>query len=148
MYIGIMPRVSRIPLKKGIYEEINEHFSYLIASMKSANDIDHFFRVFLTEEERTMLSKRLMLHLLLETGRTGGQIAAILHVSKETIRVHRHVWKSGDELYKNIIKQIAQRKRLKEFWRKVEKVFTPIELALRAKTDMRARAKLASGDWT
>jgi uncharacterized protein YerC len=142
-----MPRASRKRIKRDLEEELKDHFAYLISSLNNSYDIEKFFEDFLTEEEKTMLTKRLMLHLMLENGYKIFQIESVLGLSRETIRVHQNIWSRGSEVYKKIIAKIARREKAKVFWQKVEKIFKPIDLMLRAKNDMKARSKLMGGDW-
>lgn len=142
-----MPRVSRRSVKKDVADELQEHFASLIASLQRTKEIEQFFKDFLTQEEKTMLMKRLMLHLMLENGYQTSQIEAVLSVSRETIRIHKSIWSNGGETYRNIIDKIARRQKTKLLWKKIEKILTPIDLMLRAKSDIKARAKLLSGDY-
>lgn len=147
VYWSYMPRVSRVPINKNLSKELEDHFATLISSLLDSAEIEHFFQEFLTREEKIMLLKRLMLHLMLENGYKVSEIKSMLGMSKETIRVHKNLWIRGGNIYKNIISKLARKEKTKRFWQKVEKILTPVNLALRAKTDMRARAKFASGQW-
>ncbi|HVF69900.1 MAG TPA: Trp family transcriptional regulator [Xanthomonadales bacterium] len=142
-----MPRASKRILNKNIYEELEDHFSFLISSLHSSQDIERFFSDFLTSEEKSMLTKRLMLHLMLENGYTVSHIKAVLNMSRETIRVHQHVWGKGGNTYKVMLQKIAHREKTKEFWKKVEQILRPFDLALQSKTNMKARAKIAGKDY-
>lgn len=143
----VMPRASRARLPKDITEELSQHFAHLISTLQNAGEIEQFFQEFLTREEKMMLTKRLMLHMMLEYGYSSTHIESVLKVSRETVRVHRSVWSKGSAIYKKIIGKLAGRERAKVFWQKVEKILKPVDLFLRAKSDMKARAKFASGDW-
>ncbi len=142
-----MPRASRKPIKKTLNEELNSYFTSLISSLNRAEDIEQFFKDFLTLEEKKMLTKRLMLHLMLENKYKPSQIEAVLDMSRETIRVHGNIWSRGGIVYKKIIGKIAGKEKAKRFWEKVDKILKPIDLALRSKTDMKARAQFATGSW-
>jgi len=61
--------------------------------------------------------------------------------------MYKEKWKNGGEKYKKTIQKIAKREKTKEFWKKIEKLLKPLELALESKTNMKARAKFATGDW-
>ncbi len=143
-----MPRVSRRPIRENIKEEIQDNFAYLISSLTSSKDIEQFFVDFLTHEEKVMLSKRLMLHLMLENRYEYSEISTVLGISNETIRTHKNRWLHGGHIYKIIVKKIAKREKTKEFWNKVEEILRPLELAFQAKSNSKARAKLASGDFS
>lgn len=147
MYTGLMPRVSRKILNKEINNELKENFASLISSLQNPKDIEQFFNDFLTKEENIMLSKRLMLHLLLENNYRSVEIQSILGVSKETIRVHKQTWEKGGEMYRKIINKIANRRKIKLFLQAIDKKLQPLELVLQSKTNMKARAKFLSGDY-
>jgi len=143
-----MPRASRRPVNKSVEEELQDNFSFLISSLTSAKDIQHFFETFLTPEEKVMLTKRLMLHLMVENRYSIDEISSVLSVSKETVYKHRNILLWAGKEYKEIIVKITTRRKVKVFWKKVEELLRPLELALDAKTNMKARAKLLSGDYS
>ncbi|PIP74428.1 MAG: hypothetical protein COX78_02230 [Candidatus Levybacteria bacterium CG_4_10_14_0_2_um_filter_35_8] len=142
-----MPRVSKRPIGKKVGEDLKESFASLISSLQTSNEIEQFFKDFLTNEESTMLAKRLMIYLMLENKHTASDIELVLSMSRESIRFHQKAWENGGEVYKKVIAKIAKRQKTREFLKKVEKLLKPIDLALSAKTNMKARAKFASGDW-
>ncbi len=142
-----MPRLSRKQLDKTIIKELKENFSSLISSLNNPNHIEQFFNDFLTNEEKGMLMKRLMLHVMLENGYKNYQIESMLGISRETVRTHKNIWEKGGAEYKYVVGKIAKKEKVKQFLRKVEKVLKPLDLALRAKTNMKARANFAQGDW-
>lgn len=146
VYLAYMPRASKIQLSKNIYEELQDNFAFLVSSLYKSADIEQFFQDFLTSEEKIMLTKRLMLHLMLEQGYSQSQIRAVLNISRETIRVHQHVWDKGGSTYRTIIQKIVKREKTKQFWQKIEALLEPLNLALKSKSNIKARAKLASGD--
>ena len=142
-----MSRASRKPVSGKVDKEIKENFSSLISSLNNSTQIQQFFSDFLTEEEQTMLSKRIMLHLMLERGYKSSQIQAFLGINKDTVRIHKTIWERGSNVYKNVLRVIAKKAEAREFWEKLEKFFTPIELFAKSRHDMRERAKFASGEW-
>ena len=142
-----MPRASRKPVKEDVDREIRESFSSLISTLSDSLEIQKFFNDFLTREEQIMLSKRLMLHLMLERGYKNFQIESILGISKDTVRIHKAIWERGGNVYKEILGKIAKKSEVRDLWRKFEKLLQPLDLAFKARNDMRARAKLASADW-
>jgi uncharacterized protein YerC len=142
-----MPRASRREIDKEMQDELRDNFAYLISALHRSKEIENFLEDFLTHEEKTMLSKRLMLHLMLENGYKSSEIEAVLGVSHETIRVHKEIWSRGGEAYRKMIRKIAKREKTKEFWQKVEKILKPLEYAFQAKTNMKARSKLLNYPW-
>ncbi len=127
--------------------ELQDNFAFLISSLSSSTDIEQFFETFLTDEEKTMLTKRLMLYLMFENKYTSAEIARVLGFSRETVRTHRYVWGKSNKKYRQIIASVSKRRKTKIFWSKVERALKPLELALQAKSNMKARAKLLSGDY-
>lgn len=142
-----MPRASRRQIDKEMQEELQDNFAYLISTLHQSKEIENFFEDFLTREEKTMLAKRLMLHLMLENGYKSSEIAAVLSVSHETIRVHKEIWHRGGETYRKMIRKIAKREKTKEFWQRVEKILKPLEYALESKTNIKSRSKLLNYPW-
>ncbi|MBI2420884.1 MAG: hypothetical protein HYV38_02260, partial [Candidatus Levybacteria bacterium] len=98
-----MPRASRRAVRKEVDLELKDNFASLISSLSFQEDIEQFFQDFLSKEETTMLTKRLMLHLMLENGYKTSDIQSFLSISKETIRVHKNIWSRGGVTYKKVI---------------------------------------------
>lgn len=142
-----MTRVSRARLDQKRLEELKEHFSFLISSLNNSVEIENFFNEFLTEEEKIMLTKRLVLYLMLKRNYSAPEIQAALHVSYETIRTYQNQLQYKNSLFQKTIERLVKRERTKEFFEKIDKILKPLDLALRAKTDMKARAKFAFGGW-
>ncbi|MBI2443250.1 MAG: hypothetical protein HYV40_05085 [Candidatus Levybacteria bacterium] len=142
-----MPRVSRIPVDQKLAKDIEENFLFLVSTLHRPEVIQQFFSDFLTNEEKTMLSKRLMLHLMLEKGYKQSEIQSAVRMSRESIRVHESKWSRGSRTYKLILRKLVDHARDKEFWVKVEKALKPLELFVKARHDMKARAKFLSGEF-
>jgi uncharacterized protein YerC len=137
-----MPRASKKYLTRNVESELKDHFAFLITSLQNSREIEHFFYDFLSKEEKVMLAKRLMLHLMLEREYKVSEISSVLGITRETIRVHRQVWIRGGTTYKKILQKIARREQTKEFWKKINQALNPIELVLHTKTNKKARIKL------
>jgi uncharacterized protein YerC len=142
-----MPRASRKPISKSLDKEIKNTFAFLISSLNKSPQINPFFNEFLTHEEQIMLSKRIVIHLLLEKGYENNQIQASLGVNKDTVRIHRLVWQNASPEYKTILKTLVRRDNIKDFLNKLDSFLKPLDLAIKSRNDMRARAKFASGDF-
>lgn len=142
-----MGRVSKKGLDKNLLKETGDQLAILISSLVDKNEVDLFLNEFLTKEEKIMLGKRLILYILLYKGLSDSQIHNILSVSYETTRWYRLMFENKSEIFKKYINKLIKREKSKEFWKKVEKFLEPFDLVLDAKRDMRARAKLASGDF-
>lgn len=143
-----MPRVSKARLHNERLQEIGEHFSYLISSLKTSGEIENFFTEFLTKEEKIMLAKRLVLFMMLKRDYSPSMIQSALHISYETVRNYQNQLHHKNAVFQRIIEKLVKREKTEEFFQKLEKILKPVELFLRSKTDMKARAKFASGDWS
>ena len=138
-----MPRVSKQTLEPEIQKEVHQSLVDLLTSFESKPSLNKFLFEFLTREEKLMLAKRIALYIALAEGYDYREISQSLKVSFETIRKAREALElksSGfrvalDNLIK--VKAPASTNRLLKF----------LELTLSAKSDMKSRAKLASGDY-
>src|SRR3989338_4235769 len=139
-----MPRASRRPIDKNLDHELRENFASLISSLQNSYEIEGFLNDFLTKEEKIMLGKRLML----ENNYPTSNIETSLKVSRETVRVHKNIWQNAGSIYKEIISKISKKERTRQLFNKIESMLKPLDLAMRARSDMRARAKLVSGDFS
>lgn len=140
-----MPRASRLPINPTLNKDLEESFSDLISSLSKKSDIHLFLNDFLTKEEKTMLFKRLMLHLMLEKGFKSSEIQATLGIKYETIRVHKNNWERGNDVYKSILRSIASKQKARLIFKRIEKMFSKLDLSIKARSDMQARAKFATG---
>ncbi len=141
-----MPRVSKRQLQQDQLEQINEHFSILIATLNNSKEVENFLEQFLTKEEKVMLSKRLVLFMMIKKGYDPSIIKPALNISYETVRSYTNHLLTKNDLFQKTIERLITRERAKIFWDRVETIFKPISLALQAKRSMKARAKLVTGD--
>lgn len=142
-----MGRVSKRAINRDLARELEDQLSFIISSLTDREEIAVFMNEFLTKEEKTMLGKRLILYMLLYRGLSNTQISAALSVSHETTRLYREFFEKKPEVFKKLLERLIRREKTKELWRKIEKIIEPFALVLEAKTNMKARAKLASGDF-
>lgn len=141
-----MPRASRKPINPTLNKDLEESFSDLISTLQKPSDIKLFLNDFLTKEEKIMLFKRLMLHLMLEKGFKSSEIQITLGIKYETIRVHKNNWERGSDVYKSILRSIASKQKARLIFKRIEKMFNKLDLAMKARNDMQARARFATGD--
>ncbi|OGH70667.1 MAG: hypothetical protein A2396_03835 [Candidatus Levybacteria bacterium RIFOXYB1_FULL_40_17] len=85
---------------------------------------------------------------MLENNYPTSNIETSLKVSRETVRVHKNIWQNAGSIYKEIISKISKKERTRQLFNKIESMLKPLDLAMRARSDMRARAKLVSGDFS
>lgn len=140
-----MPRASKYRIEEEKFKELHESFLQLISSLNYSGDIETFFDEFLTPEEKIMLTKRLVLFMMIKKDFPLSSIRAALHVSPETIRLYRIGLTTRSVLFHKAIDKLIAKKRTKEFFQKIEGLLKPLELALRSKNDMKARAEFTSG---
>lgn len=101
-----MPRVSKFVLDKNIKDELANDFYHLLHSFSSKDELSTFVEELLTNEEKTMLFKRLALYKMIETGHDNSTIIESLSISMETVRVHKMRYSSLNPLFKDVIKKI------------------------------------------
>jgi len=139
-----MPRASRRPVNKNFDQDLKENFSSLIATLNNSSEIRQFFNDFLTHEEQTMLTKRLMLHLMLERGYRTSQIQSTLGITKETIRIHRRIEGKGNLLYKRVLSKIDRKAEKRMLWKRLEKTLRPAGFLLSKGESIKTSANLQS----
>lgn len=142
-----MPRTSKFRLDQRQLDEINSHLLFLISSLQNSAEAERFFGDFLTKEEKIMLSKRLVLFMMIKKGYGPSVIQSTLHVSYETVRTYQNQLYSKDKFFHITLDKLIKRQRTLNLFAKIDKLLKPIGLALESKSNMQARAKLASGDW-
>jgi len=142
-----MGRVSKKVINKDLEEELEEHLSFVISNLSNQKEKNVFLNEFLTDEEKRMLGKRLILYMLLYRGFTSSDINSSLSMSFETIRWYKQIYGNKSEVFKKIIDKIIKREKSKEFWKKIDKILKPVTLALESKTNMKSRARFATGDF-
>ncbi|GIW62048.1 MAG: hypothetical protein KatS3mg089_0900 [Patescibacteria group bacterium] len=143
-----MPRASRFPIPSILAKEMMENIFNLFSSLSSKDNAQVVYREFFTKEEQTMISKRLMVFMLLEKGYTTSQIANLIGVSKEMVRVSELSWAEKDNQFKDLIRQVIKQSEKGKLWEHITELLKPLDLALQAKNDMQSRAKLYQGDIT
>ena len=140
-----MGRVSRNSLSPEALLDLQDHFTYLISTLSKKSDIDHFLQQFLTDEEKIMLSKRLMLYMMIKQKYHEDAIQAVLRMSHESIRTYRLALKLQSAFFHEMLEKLIKRETSKVFWKKVERFLEGLDIVMTAKTNMRSRAKLATG---
>ena len=142
-----MPRASKRRVNKKLIKELSEQLADLIASLKSHEYISNFLDTFLTDEEKIMISKRLMLYILLEKGLSTTQITNTLNISPQTVSTHRKNWAKSRNPYRIIMRKMGERNKTSGVWKKINDALYPLDLIIDARSNMKARAKLYQGDF-
>jgi TrpR-related protein YerC/YecD len=123
-----MAQVSRYLMSDKIKTEINSLFWETISRLDDQTDIADFLEDFLSPTERTVLSKRLAIALMLKKDYSYQAIKKLLKVSQSTIADVNLKLKYSGKGYHKILDKV-----LKE--QKINKIFDAIEnFALKALT--------------
>lgn len=141
-----MPRASKKPISPKVIHEISQKVTDLISALKTQEYISNFLETFFTDEEKVMISKRLMLYILIEKGLATNQITEILGVSRQTVLTHKKNWLKSASLYKTIINKMGNKRGKHSVWTKISDALYPLELVMESRSNMQARAKLYQGD--
>lgn len=142
-----MPRASKFRFNEKEFEKINSHLLYAISSINNSGDVEKFLDGFLSKEEKIMLAKRLVLFMMLKRNYAPSVIQGALHVSYETVRINQNQLGSKNPYFQTLLDKLIKREQTKELFEKLDKALKPLALALESKTNMKSRAKFASGDW-
>lgn len=103
-----MPRVSKFELDKNVKNDLGSDFYHILHSFSSRDELSAFVEELLTDEEKTMLFKRLALYKMIETGHDNSTIIDSLSISLETIRVHKMRYSSLTPIFKDVIKKVLR----------------------------------------
>ncbi len=115
-----------------------------VVSRSNKSELEIFLNGFLTPEEKVMIYKRLALYSLLLEGFNDQETKEILKLSYETVRSARQLVSLKEEAFKNLLKKKVKQM---ETDSKSNKLLGFIYLATKSKSDVKARAKLLSGDY-
>lgn len=136
-----MPRRSITPIADQELDGMLEDFYELFTTL-SKTDLKQFMKEFLTSEEQVMVSKRFALYKLLFQEMDPVDVQQALGMSKETVRVYSHMKFHRSDLFKSVIEKQISKTKTKQTLAKIGKALKPLENALNAKSDMRARSDL------
>lgn len=136
-----MPRASKRKLNPDIELQINNEFINLISTLHTTHETYEFLINFLTPEEKVMLSKRLMLHIMLEKHYKTSNIQNVLLMSRDTIQHHKKSWLVGGLTYRQILKKLIKRANTRAVLKKVEGKISFLELSKKSKSKMRGRIR-------
>lgn len=111
-----MTQVSKIPLKKEVYDRILEIFFKSIVDIKSSREAELFLKDFFSPTETIMMAKRLAIAILLAKNYDHRSIRRILRVSPSTISSVRKTMRYAGDGYKKFIKKIIREDSIKKFF--------------------------------
>lgn len=139
-----MPRASKRKLNGKKVAKINDSLHYLISILNNENVAANFLNDFLTPEEKMMLAKRLVIFMMLNKDYSPGIISSTLNVSYETIRIYSNQLPYKRTEFIQLLNKVLKREKTGDFWNKIDKMLEPLDNVLKAKTNMKARAKLSA----
>jgi len=138
-----MPRASKQFLDKSVWSQIHQTLAKVISSYNQP-ELEKFLTEFLTKEEKIMLAKRLTLYIMLLAGYSDTEIKEVLRLSFETIRSAKGFLEAkGKEFKKDLLSLSEKPKKTGE----TNRLIKMLDLALSAKSNVKSRAKLTSGDY-
>lgn len=116
-----MTQISRRPVEKDVYYSIRDDFLWILAALRTTDEVKAFFYDFFTKTERVMLTKRLAIALMIHEGYRYEDIRFILHVSTSTINRVANWLDTGGEGVKKVLDKLIQEEKMKAFWDKINK---------------------------
>lgn len=138
-----MPRASKRFLDKSVWDQIHKTLTKVISSYNQA-EMEKFLTEFLTKEEKIMLAKRLTLYVMLLAGYSDIEIKEVLKISFETIRSARRSLEAKSKRFREDLVSLADKPKKSG---ETNRLIKMLDLALSAKSDIKSRAKLTSGDY-
>lgn len=141
-----MTRVSKRQLPSSELARLGDLLNSCIIRLNTKQKSELFLSDFLTNEEKIMLAKRLVIFIMLSQKYDTKVIQSALKVSYETIRIYKMQLKSKSKEFTETIDSLTKQENTKELLKAVNKILHPLELALQSKTNTKARAKLYNPD--
>ncbi len=143
-YTCNMPRASKRKLDQKKLKNISSQLTYLISNLSRDSEIEDFLDNFLTREEKIMLSKRLVLFMILKKGYLPSTIKSLLNISYETIRIYQNQLSGKSQIFHEILEKLLKSQRNRDIFKNIEEILKPLDLALKSKTNMKARSAFLS----
>ena len=138
-----MPRKSVAPIETTELLLWKKQLIDILCRLEN-NNLADFLEEFLTEEEYIMLAKRLQIYSLLYRDTPQKEVQQELGVSRETIRIYNYNKNEKSNKFKSIIsktKTVSNNKTKEE-----GKLANFVDLAIKSRSNLKARAKLLQGD--
>lgn len=111
-----MAQISKYPLQKDVYEQIEALFIDTIARLTDRRLVRDFLYDFLTPTEKIVLIKRLAVYVLLGKDYDYKGIKSILHVSSPTIASASTSYKYLGKGCKEVINKLIQDKKISDLF--------------------------------
>jgi Trp operon repressor len=142
-----MPRASKAELSKEQLVELFSDLTSLLSSFKKTGSLHRFLEELFTKEEKIMFSKRIAIYSMLFSKVPLRQIQQTLGMSDESVRIYNEKKHERSLDFQSVLKSLGSKKRRNQFIKKLEKKFKIVDDILDSRTDMKARARLMSGDF-
>lgn len=111
-----MPQVSKIPLRKEIWEKAFGLFLEGLVEAKDKRVAKVFVESFFTPTERIMFTKRFAIFFLLEKGTKREEIASLLKVSTATVSRLGIWWRGLSSESKRLLRRLMLKKEIKNLF--------------------------------
>lgn len=109
-----MSQVSRMPLPKGLEEQMHSLFRRALADLHTEQDVGNFLDDLLSPTEKIMLAKRLAIAILLDKGYDQRTVHAIMNVSVTTVNGVNFWLKNKGSGYRIVLKKLKEQKEWQE----------------------------------
>ena len=109
-----MTQVSRRFLHPKVSVKIIDIFLGVISRLRSKDEVLDFLDYFLTPTEKVMLSKRLSIAYLLESGYKQKSVSNLLKVSNSTVSIVAGKLRNS-EGYRRVLRNVKRREEIKKF---------------------------------
>lgn len=113
-----MAQVSKIPVKKEVYEQIFGLLLRVLSEGRSEKEASTLLNDLLTPTEKIVLAKRLAVALLLAKGFAYEEIRDTLKVSRPTIATINIALKYKGEGYRSFVEQVLREQKIKKVGQK------------------------------
>lgn len=114
-----MSQVSKYKVSENVEKRISEIFLQAISRLNKPEEISQFFEEFLTPTEKTVLSKRLAIGVMLYKGYDYYSIKKVLKVTPCTIAKAAYWIKHKKNGFLKIAQLIVEKEKNEEFWNEI-----------------------------
>lgn len=121
-----MPHLSRYKLSPKHIDELAQKIVSAARTGRSQRETALFFDDLLTQTEKAMLGKRILIAMFLERGYTYAAISNILKVSETTIGAVSERLQKGGDGFRRAIEGLEQEEKIEKILIRVEKMFANI----------------------
>lgn len=142
-----MTQISKKFLKKDLFYELFDNFDWLIVNLNNKEEVFNCFKNLLTKHEKIIFAKRVAIIILLHNKLTIREIQQVISVSTSTIMRYKNLIDDNTETYKLIIKKMEKMESTRRFYEKIHHIYGFLDAMFTARSNMRSRAKLMTGNY-